>query len=165
MTYIATLLHLLRGDGKAPLPELERAHWVAAALNCSGGPPDTLTQLYYYTEKEAILKAMRAKTDLNFRGNSIQLFQDLSPITVRRHHDFKLVTDKLHTMNVRYQWGHPFVLLFICDGKRRAIRSLTEDKQLLDMSSPDCEGSASPCHDSEGCLPTHMDHCKPKALE
>ncbi|KAJ1107663.1 hypothetical protein NDU88_005053 [Pleurodeles waltl] len=130
---MAALLHTLKADAEALLPVLNRAHLLTSAPNRAGASPDILTWLHYYTEKEAILKATRTKTDLNFQGHTIQLFQDLSSITLRRH-NFKPVTDKLRTMIIRYHSGHRFALLFTWDGKR-AIRSLTKAKQLLEMTS------------------------------
>ncbi|KAJ1185742.1 hypothetical protein NDU88_002529 [Pleurodeles waltl] len=97
--------------------------------------PDILTRVHFFLEKEDILRASRCKADMVFRGHTIQLYQDLESIKMCRRQDFEIFMDKLRELNIHYQWGHPFALLFSWQEIHCAFYSLEEAKLLLGLES------------------------------
>lgn len=135
MTFVAQLLHEVWGDDMASPPALDRAHRVSGPADRPGLFPDILTRVHFFTEKEAIRKAARSKPDLTYKGAKIKIFQDLAPNTLRRRRAFRPVTDKLRTLDIQYQRGHPFALIFQWESKRWVVRSYREAAQILHLSA------------------------------
>lgn len=133
LAYTAELLHTIRENEEASPPMLDRAHRVFGPRNRPDFIPDILTRVHYFSDKEAILKKAQGIKAVSYNGLSIQIFQDLAPATLQRSQDFKSIMDKLSDLNIKYQWGHPFALMFTWEGKRRVLRSLRDAKQLLQL--------------------------------
>lgn len=133
MSFVADLLHEIQGDDDTSSPALDRAHRVAPPSGRPGLVPDILARVHFFVEKEAILKAARDKPELLYKGKPIQLFQDLAPLTLQCRRAFRPITDKLRDLNIRYQWGHPFALIFQWETKRQVVRSYREAAQMLHM--------------------------------
>ncbi|KAJ1138472.1 hypothetical protein NDU88_004855 [Pleurodeles waltl] len=80
-----------------------------------GQPQDILTCLHYYKQKEQILTAVGDLNAIDFEGNKIYSYQDLSLLTIR------------------YKWGHPFRLRYVWQNETRTIRTLEEAESLPDI--------------------------------
>lgn len=63
---------------------LDRAH-ISLAPNPPAGanPRDIIVHFHYYESKEALTTATCNKTCVDFKGDKIQIFSDLSPILVK----------------------------------------------------------------------------------
>lgn len=70
---------------------------------------------------------------IKFQGSDIQVFQDLSPITLQRRRNFRVVTDKLREENIRYKWGFPFLLSFRYKGSLHSSASLEDACKVLQL--------------------------------
>lgn len=57
---------------------------------------------------------------------SIQIYQDLSGITLQHHRDLKLLLDTLRTKGIHYKWKFPFCLSATTQG-RTALLKVPED--------------------------------------
>ncbi|KAJ1164298.1 hypothetical protein NDU88_004743 [Pleurodeles waltl] len=113
-------------------------------MGCPDLSPDILPRVHFYVEKEAILQASQKKADLADKGHTVQIYQDQAPSTLWRRRDFCPVTHKLGELNIRYQWGHPYALIFMEEGKQKILRSWEEVQRLLNIQPASGEVSPSP---------------------
>lgn len=69
-----------------PVDRLEfgRIHRSLAPKPTDGPPRKVISKFHYYHTKEKLLQAAREQQLLSFHGNSLQLFADLSPVTIAR---------------------------------------------------------------------------------
>ncbi|CAH2313036.1 Hypothetical predicted protein [Pelobates cultripes] len=89
---------------------IDRVHRVAKSqLLLAEEPRDVLARLYYSHFKEAIMHASRSQEGLQDRP--IQLYLDLSALTLQKHREYKDIMDALRARRLSYQWGHPVHLL------------------------------------------------------
>uniref|UniRef100_A0A8C5WGA6 LINE-1 type transposase domain-containing protein 1 n=1 Tax=Leptobrachium leishanense TaxID=445787 RepID=A0A8C5WGA6_9ANUR len=91
--------------------ELDRAHRALRARSATDERPrDIIIRFLHFSTKELILKKKRTKPIL-YDGSPLQLFQDISPDTLRRRRSWKPVADLLRSHNIAFAWGHPFKIL------------------------------------------------------
>ena len=106
---------------------LDRAHRSLAPKPPSGSNPrDVVVRFHYYESKEALTVATRNKSRIDFKQAKIQIFNDLSPITLAKRRSFRPVTTHLQNHQVPYRWGFPFRLSVLKDGVQYSLRDLYE---------------------------------------
>lgn len=109
---------------------LDRAHRSLAPKPPAGANPrDVVVRFHYYDSKEALTIATR--NQLDFKGSRIQIFNDLSPITLARRRNLRPLTLHLQTHKVSYRWGFPFRLSASRDGIQYSLRDLQESEAFL----------------------------------
>ncbi|XP_075422765.1 uncharacterized protein LOC142463838 [Ascaphus truei] len=103
--------------------EIDRAH---RALGPRSEDPsrrrDVIVRLHSYTTKEKIMAASRGIETLTFQNEHLQIFSDLSRITVLRRKEMKPLTTFLQENDIRYRWGFPFKLTANNKGKYLTIK-------------------------------------------
>lgn len=100
----------VEGPPDAPV-EME---WCHRALRLRGrdtdAPRDAVCCLVSFTQKEDILRLARTHDHLEHEGARIQLFQDLSAITLQHRRDLHLLLQVLQDRRIAYRWKFPFCL-------------------------------------------------------
>lgn len=105
---------------------MERIHRALCPRGRDTDPPrDIVCCLVDYGLKEEILKQARGRR-LQHGGNPVQLFQDLSGITLKHRRDLKPLLDVLRSREIRYKWKFPFCLSASHQG-RTALLKVPED--------------------------------------
>lgn len=130
--------------------EFDRIHRSLAPKPTDGPPRDVIIKFHYYHTKEKLLQAAREQQTLSFQGNSLQLFADLSPVTIARRRGLKPYLQILQTQGIKYRWGFPFKLSFSHSGRQfqatspADLRRHFQDLQLdLPSSQTDAASSSS----------------------
>lgn len=72
---------------------------------------DIICCIMDYKLKEDILRQARLRQQLLHNGTTIQIFQDLSGITLQHRRDLKPLLEVLRSKNIQYWWKFPFCLL------------------------------------------------------
>lgn len=66
-------------------------------------PRDIICCIVDYRLKEEILRQARSRQQLQHEGTTIQIFQDLSSITLQHRRDLKPILDVLRTKGIQYR--------------------------------------------------------------
>ena len=83
---------------------LDRAHRSLAPKPPAGSNPrDVVVRFHFYESKEALTVATRNKSRIKFKQAKIQIFNDLSPITLAKRRSFRPVTTHLQNLQVPYR--------------------------------------------------------------
>lgn len=90
-----------------------------------------IVRFHYYDSKEALTITIRNQSRLDFKGSRIQIFNDLSPITLAGRRNLRPLTLHLQTHKVLYLWGFPFHLSASRDGIQYSLRDLQESDTFL----------------------------------
>lgn len=123
--------------------KLDRAH--RALRHCGPGsrPRDVICRMHNYTLKEDIMRKARNMHAIDFDGASIQLFPDLSWITLQQRRSLQPLLTLLREHDFHYHWGFPFSLTAKKDGRSTTLR-YPEDLQSfcreLDIPVPPTPG-------------------------
>lgn len=89
------------------------------------------------------MSATRDKATIPFEGLQVDVYQDLSPLTLQRWKTLKPATMFLRDKGIRYRWGHPFRLSFVCNKEVHSIRSLKAEQEILGLDLEDESTSGS----------------------
>uniref|UniRef100_A0A1B8Y4F1 Uncharacterized protein n=1 Tax=Xenopus tropicalis TaxID=8364 RepID=A0A1B8Y4F1_XENTR len=72
-------------------------------------PRDIIMCLHYFEQKELILT--KVFTEIIYLNHKVQVYADLSPITLGKRRELKPITQRLRDMKIPYHWGYPFKLI------------------------------------------------------
>ncbi|KAJ1166521.1 hypothetical protein NDU88_006921 [Pleurodeles waltl] len=117
MEYVQSVFRSILNWGDNTELRLDRAYWVCRPVGPTIRLPDVLVYVYLFHIKGDILRAARAKQSISFRARTIDLYQDISPLTLQRQREFKPVMDFLHSKESSHGWGHLFWLIFRWNGQ------------------------------------------------
>lgn len=123
--------------------EFDHIHRSLAPKPSEGPPRDLIIKFHFYRTKERLLQA--AQQDLSFQGNPLQLFADLSPVTIARRRGLKPYLQILQTQGIKYRWGFPFKLSFShlgCQFHASSPSNLKHNFQELQLDIPPSQGDA-----------------------
>lgn len=111
---------------------MDRAHRSLAPKPPVGARPrDIIIKFHYYESKESLLNSTRNKTSITYKGEKLQIFSDLSPITLAKRRSLRPVTLHLQKHCIIYRWGFPFKLTVTKDGVQHHMRDLQEAEAFL----------------------------------
>lgn len=83
---------------------MERIHRALRPQGRDTDPPrDIICCIVDYRLKEEILRQARLRRQLQYAGTSVQIFQDLSSITLQHRRDLKPLLDVLRTKGIQYR--------------------------------------------------------------
>lgn len=102
----------------------DRTHRVLSPrpAEAEGPPRDVICCVKRYPLKEAIMAKAREQDQILFNGEEIQLFQDLSPITLRNRRALWPLLNLLCENRIQYRWRFPFGLAATRAGKTTLLR-------------------------------------------
>lgn len=75
-----------------------------------------------YKLKEEILRKARNRIQLSHGGANINIYQDLSGITLQHRKDLKLLLDTLRAKGIQYRWKFPSGLSATNHGRTALLR-------------------------------------------
>lgn len=102
--------NLLDRPPESPI-ELDRAHMALRPKAPNSAPPrDIICCLSSHILKGEILHKARQNDQILFKEAPIQLYQDLSPITLKNRRAVRPVLDALMDKNIPYRWKFPFAV-------------------------------------------------------
>lgn len=111
---------------------LDRAHRSLAPRPPAGARPrDVIVKFHYFESKETLIIATRNKPHLTYKGAKLQIFSDLSPITLAKRRSLRPITLHLQHHKIPYYWGFPFRLTVSKDGVQHTLRELLEGEAFL----------------------------------
>ena len=123
--------------------KLDRAHRALRPRGPGTRPRDVVCRVHNYTLKEEIMRKTRNMRTIDFDGAPIQLFPDLSWITLQQRRSLQPLLTLLRERDFRYHWGFPFSLTAKRDGRSTTLR-YPEDLQSfckdLDIPVPPTSG-------------------------
>lgn len=125
---ILALLQELVPDVQPDRLEMDRAHRALGRRSKEGPPRDIIVKFHFYATKEKILATAREKEPLLFQGHSYQIFPDLAPITIMKHHSFKPFLEILRSNSIKYRWGFPFKVYFTAQNAPHQATNIKELK-------------------------------------
>ncbi|MEE6472459.1 hypothetical protein FKM82_009614 [Ascaphus truei] len=129
--YLTDLFTSLCADLEVKDLEMDRAHrTLGPRSNDPNRTRDVIARLHRYTVKEKIMQASRAKEPITFRDDHLQVYNDLSKITVDKRRDLQPLTRLMRDQGIKYKWGFPFKLIVNRNGKFLTIRHPTEMTRL-----------------------------------
>lgn len=102
---------------------MERIHRALRPKGRDNEPPrDIICHVDDFSVKEAILQKARETPTVEYNGNPVQIYQDLSAITLRHRKDLRPLLDVLRTRGIRYRWKFPFGLSASHQGRSALLR-------------------------------------------
>uniref|UniRef100_A0A8C5MXE1 Uncharacterized protein n=1 Tax=Leptobrachium leishanense TaxID=445787 RepID=A0A8C5MXE1_9ANUR len=88
--------------------EMERWHRALRSRGPPGSPPRiVICCLLRFSVKEAIMAGARNKSALRFEGAKVELFQDVSLLTLHSRRALKPLTSALQQAGLQYRWIYP----------------------------------------------------------
>ncbi|XP_075444125.1 uncharacterized protein LOC142487913 [Ascaphus truei] len=94
-------------------------------------PRDVIARLHYFRTRDAVFQKTKTAGACQFEDATLQLFQDLSPVTLARRRRLQPITRVLRERAIRYRWTFPFGLLVIKNGRAISIKELEEGEVFL----------------------------------
>lgn len=117
---------LLNRPAHTPV-EMERIHRALRPKGRETDPPrDIICCIVDFRLKEEILKMARGRPQILHNGAQVQIYQDLSGITLQHRRDLKPLLETLRDRQIVYKWKFPFCLSASTQG-RTALLKVPED--------------------------------------
>lgn len=106
-----------------PAISMERIHRALRPKGKDSDPPrDVICFVNDFKIKESILKKAREMNRILFEGHQLQIFQDLSAITLKNRRDLRPLLEVLNSKNIRYKWKFPFGLFAYYQNRSALLR-------------------------------------------
>uniref|UniRef100_A0A8C5PG62 Uncharacterized protein n=1 Tax=Leptobrachium leishanense TaxID=445787 RepID=A0A8C5PG62_9ANUR len=98
---------LLHNAHEAPI-EMERWHRALRPKGPPGAPPrDIICCITRFGMKERIMEQARGKTAIRFEGTKVELYQDISQLTLHTRRVLRPLTAALQRGGLQYRWLYP----------------------------------------------------------
>lgn len=111
---------------------MKRIHRALRPKGRDADPPrDVICCIVDYKIKEEIQRKARNRTQLVMDRANIQIFQDLSGITLQHRRDLKPLLDTLRAHGIQYKWKFPFCLSATSQGRTGTTESARRSTALL----------------------------------
>lgn len=108
--------------------EIDRVHRALTAPRQDGPPRDVIVNPHFYRIKEQIMSTARAKGEINLLGHQIQIFADISQMTIQKRRALKPLLAQLTNHQIKYRWSFPFRLSFSFKGKHTPLQIFRMEK-------------------------------------
>ncbi|XP_075430196.1 uncharacterized protein LOC142468023 [Ascaphus truei] len=82
---------------------------------------DVVLRMHAYSAKDRIMTAARELRTVTMDGVQIQLYNDLSQITINKRNALRPLTSYLRDQGVKYRWGFPFKLVVLRNGRHHTV--------------------------------------------
>ncbi|KAG8584414.1 hypothetical protein GDO81_008823 [Engystomops pustulosus] len=129
---LQALFSTLLGEPETQV-KLDRAHRALRPKVMGGNPRDVVCCVYDFELKERLMFAARKKKNFVFNGDTIQLYQDLSGITLQKRRILRPLLDILHKHDISYRWNFPFALSATKDGITATLSAMEELQEFCDI--------------------------------
>lgn len=133
MQYVLDLFHELLPEASPLQLSIDRIHRIPKPSHLPDSLPRvTLLRIHFFSTKEQIMKAVRS-TSLSTRFSKLQLYADLSQVTLALRRKLLPVTKSLRSHSITYKWGFPLKLIISKDDTTYTITSLEQGMALLNQ--------------------------------
>lgn len=123
--------------------EMDRVRRALKPKDQASKPRDVICRVYSFALKEDIMRKARLIKPILIDGTPIQLFPDLSWITLQKRRVLQPLLHSLQDNCIAYRWGFPFTLTATRAGKMATLR-VPEDIRFfcetLNIPTPDLPG-------------------------
>lgn len=145
-TYLRSLFSTISPDHPPEAWRMDRAHRALGQAPAKGNAPkDVICRLHYYESKEVVINATRNQPHYMFQAQKLQIFNDLSPMTLAKRREMRATTLKLREAKIPYRWGFPFKLMVTRNGQQYVLRDAALGEQFLaQLGVPKTPGVTSP---------------------
>lgn len=130
--YLRNLFSTLVPDLPPEAWRLDRAH------RALGNPPpnsklpkDVVTKLHYFESKDRVISATRMRQNIEHQGAQLQLYNDISSITLAKRRALRPITQILRDNKIPYRWGYPFKLIATKDGRQYTLVETSQQERFL----------------------------------
>lgn len=124
---LATIFNTLLGRPEEATVHLVRAHRALCPRpQNDSSPRDIVCCLVDFGLKELILQKARGQDEIVFNSNKIELYQDLSPVTLQQRRALRPLLTVLRDKNIPYRWRFPFGLSATRSGRTALLREPDE---------------------------------------
>ncbi|XP_071987838.1 uncharacterized protein [Engystomops pustulosus] len=147
-TTLQALFSTLLGEPETQV-KLDRANRALRPKTLGGNPRDVICCVHDFGLKERIMSAARKNKNFNFNGDAIQLYQDLSGITLQKRRVLRPLLDILRENGISYRWNFPFALSATKDGitaTLTVIEELQEFCGIWNIPTPRLDDWGAPPH-------------------
>lgn len=120
------LLGLQTGKSKV---KIDRAHRVG--LKQDDRPRAMIIKLHNPSDKDRIMRAVKAKGSLMLENKKLSIYQDLSPAVREQRRGFNDVCEALIKKNIRFNIKFPAILCLSHGEDRRSFRSPADAREYL----------------------------------
>ncbi|CAH2284447.1 Hypothetical predicted protein [Pelobates cultripes] len=105
---------------------MDRAHRALRPLALNPDTPrDVIVRMHRFPIKEQLVRQARQNPP-TFQQQTIALYQDLAPSTLKKRRDLRQLTNTLSHHGIRYMWGHPFKLLVRRENQTHILSNAVE---------------------------------------
>lgn len=94
-------------------------------------PRDVLVKPQFYRIKKKIMSEARSKGDLTLLGHPVQIFVDISQLTIQKRQALKPLLMHLINHHIKNQWSFPFRLSFAYKSKTHSFANFREGENIL----------------------------------
>lgn len=111
--------------GRPPMSavKMERIHRALRPKGKANDPPrDVICCLCDFQLKEDILRNAKLRSKCMYEDITIQIYQDLSQITLQHRRDLRPLLEALRNKSIIYRWKFPFGLLATYQGQSALLR-------------------------------------------
>lgn len=102
--------------------EMDHAHRAFCPKGPASRPCDVICRIHSFPLKEDIIRKAHISKKVVFENTQIQLFPDLSGITLQKRRLLQPLLSLLQENNIIYRWGFPFSLTARRQGKSAVLR-------------------------------------------
>lgn len=147
-SYLKDLCTHICPESSSDMWRFDRAHRTLGPKPPASKPPrDIVACFHYYHSKEEILTKTRSARIWDFRTHKIQIFMDLSPITLNKRRELRPVTQALRDQGIPYRWGFPFKLVVTRAGHTYTLHNPRNGGKFLKALGLTTKDSAPPSKD------------------
>lgn len=131
-TVIGIFNDLLERPPDSPL-SLERCNSALWPQGPPSAPPrDVITYVTSFQLTEAMLRKARVRELVQYDENTIQLYQDLLPITLQQQRALRPLLDSLRSRGILYSWCFPFALAATLEDRTVTLQSPDDMAEFCD---------------------------------
>lgn len=112
----------LLGEPVTKFIEMDRAHRALRPKNATTQPRDIICRINSYPLKEDIMRQARLARRVTYKNAQVQLYPDLSWITLQKRRLLQPLLRILQEENIPYRWGFPFSLTAKNQGRSAVLR-------------------------------------------
>lgn len=128
--YLHEFFATLIPDHPSELWRMDRAHRALGARPPDAKlPKDVILCLHFFESKDLIIQTTRNRQSIVYRGVTLQVFNDVSAITLAKRRTLKPLTQQLREHNIPYRWGYPFKLIAVKGGRTYVLQDVSQMKQ------------------------------------
>ncbi len=134
--FVSSLLPELLGQDNFDKPiQIDMAH--RSARPAAGNRPRAIiTRLHHLQVKELVLRLARQKAPLRFKGDSVQIYPDLTSGTMKKRQDFNDVRNKCKERNIRCGFKFPAKFIVTVGEETKTFEMPSDTEKFLMTTVP-----------------------------